>query len=128
MRKTTKKTSASTVAPVIDPRVRAIQDFTSRINFVGWNSSGTSDKIWGYFHVRNSRGVITFWGKRNGPWTFKHADTYSGGKSIYDLQFEKRRGGYDETTVQSLGIAGALWDCLARTTLIGLFHGDRPAE
>jgi hypothetical protein len=108
--------------PEPDSMSGAIAAFLHGVDFVGWNTQGTSDKIWGYMTPPGGRGVITFWGKRNGPWTFKHVETYSGGKSVYVLADEKRRDGYDETSIASLGIARQFYLSFCRTELIGLYH------
>lgn len=98
--------------------------FSSGVRFVGWNTAGTSDKIWGF--IRHPlAGEVTFWGRRQGPWTFKRLGSYAGGTSSKGcvLMDEKRAGGYDETSLSSLGIEKDLFDAFVRAALLQNFHG-----
>lgn len=78
-------------------------DYT--VDFVGWNTDGNSDKVWGYFHLKGQPNVFyTFWGKRtssNGPkLTFKKPDL--DGWELRHESEKKERNGYEKTCLSAL--------------------------
>lgn len=78
-------------------------DYT--IDWIGWNNEGTSDKVWGYFHIDSQPNVFyTFWGKRtssNGPkLTFKRPDLEQW--VLRDTARNKEDKGYRRTSLDEL--------------------------
>lgn len=101
------------------------------IDFVGHNTDGNSDKVWGYFHLRSHPEVkYTFWGKRdsgNGPvLTFKKPeplDRWEWNRTIGD----KKSKGYRETSIEALerlgeGFTDTFEQRFVMTRLCDSFH------
>ena len=99
-------------------------EFAQKILWLGHNTDGTSDKIWGCLQLAPAAPVLTFWGKRSGPWKFKPLSEYSGGTTYYEKSEEKRREGYCLISPARLGggFAAELQLTLSRTVLRDSFH------
>lgn len=74
--------------------------------FIGWNTEGTSDKVWGYFfrptdnlkkpsywaNQNFGRNVVIFWGRRGGTAMQFKADVYN--DDLEKLERSKLKKGY----------------------------------
>lgn len=62
-----------------------------KVEWLGWNNQGTSDKIWGWLEMDDGR-KYCFWGRRGKALRFKQHH------SLYELQkledVKERRNGY----------------------------------
>jgi hypothetical protein len=73
----------------------------NEFGFIGWNTTGTSDKVWGYFfrsppaprsyNQNYGRSTVTFWAARGKAMQFK-AGTYD--YDLEKLQVSKLKKGY----------------------------------
>lgn len=79
---------------------------STEFGFIGWNTVGTSDKIWGYFFrptpdrnpgawKNEDRNVVIFWAARGKAMRFK-ADIFS--YELQKLQWSKVKKGYVDIT------------------------------
>lgn len=74
--------------------------------FIGWNTEGTSDKIWGYFVVGKEtaptwppQSCYIFWGARGKTMNFKK-DVL--GRELRKLESQKENKGYVQITEDKL--------------------------
>ena len=95
---------------------------TPEFGFVGWNTEGTSDKVWGFFfrptpkideiqdHYRWNRNwnrnVVVFWGRRGGTAMQFKAGVY--GDDLETLMRSKLKKGYTKIDQPKLM---NIWPC-----------------
>lgn len=64
-----------------------------------WNTSGSSDKIWGVIDLPSSQTFYNFWGRRGAKLTFKRYDRY---QKLGTLAKNKQLSGYRAVTAAEL--------------------------
>ena len=100
------------------------QEFAQKIVWLGHNTEGTSNKIWGYLQLGRGTPLLTFWGKRGGPWKFKPESEYSGGATASEMASKKQRDGYLPIHPMALGSSfiSGLQSTLSQAVLADGFH------
>lgn len=107
----------------------------NKFGFIGWNTEGTSDKIWGFFfrpspentymnryYPHHGENVVVFWGRRGKAMQFK-GDVYGWAlEKLRDSKTDPRKG-YKEIDEAKLMViwpnfiqeaeAKLMWDVLA---------------
>jgi hypothetical protein len=80
-------------------------EFNDSVNFgfIGWNTVGNSDKVWGYFSIGNIpmryENCYIFWGRRGKTMNFKSDRV---GEKVWRLEDSKREKGYKSITFEKL--------------------------